>query len=99
MQLCSSISYDCDMRQVREVRERMRAAGIPQDVQTLDIDYMDRNQDFTFDPVAWPDLPQLIEVNGWDGWILSSQKCISYSVCQVKKASDTFLLPSTGTPQ
>ena len=27
---------------VRAARERMKAAGIPQDVQTCDIDYMDR---------------------------------------------------------
>lgn len=31
-----------------------------QDVQTCDIDYMDRQRDFTYDPVNWGDMPDLI---------------------------------------
>ncbi|XP_071523342.1 sucrase-isomaltase, intestinal-like [Panulirus ornatus] len=46
---------------VREVRERMKLMGIPQDVQTCDIDYMNRYRDFTYDPVNWGDLPDLIQ--------------------------------------
>ncbi|KAK7063114.1 hypothetical protein SK128_019864 [Halocaridina rubra] len=46
---------------VREVRERTKAMGIPQDGQTLDIDYMYRNRDFTYDPVDWADLPDLLQ--------------------------------------
>lgn len=46
---------------VRAARERMRAMGIPQDVQTLDIDYMERQRDFTYDPINWGDLPALVE--------------------------------------
>ncbi|XP_042876375.1 sucrase-isomaltase, intestinal-like [Penaeus japonicus] len=46
---------------VRAARERMKAMGIPQDVQTCDIDYMERQRDFTYDPVNWGDMPELIE--------------------------------------
>ncbi|XP_063608806.1 sucrase-isomaltase, intestinal-like [Penaeus indicus] len=46
---------------VRAARERMKAMGIPQDVQTCDIDYMDRQRDFTYDPVNWGDMPDLID--------------------------------------
>lgn len=46
---------------VRELRKRTKAMGIPQDGQTLDIDYMDGRQDFTIDPVNWGDLPDLVD--------------------------------------
>ena len=32
-----------------------------QDVQTLDIDYMNRQRDFTYDPIHWGDLPDLVQ--------------------------------------
>lgn len=32
-----------------------------QDVQVLDIDYMERQRDFTYDPVNWADLPELVQ--------------------------------------
>ncbi|XP_050693743.1 sucrase-isomaltase, intestinal-like [Eriocheir sinensis] len=47
--------------QVRAVRERMKAMNIPQDVQVIDSDYMERQRDFTYDPVKWGDLPELME--------------------------------------
>jgi len=50
-----------DPDHIREVRDRMKAAGIPQDVQTVDIDYMERYRDFTYDKTIWAELPQLID--------------------------------------
>ncbi|KAK7082631.1 hypothetical protein SK128_006752 [Halocaridina rubra] len=49
------------VQDVREVRERMKAEGIPQDVQTFDIDYMLRYRDFTYDTVAWVGLPEFAD--------------------------------------
>nr|XP_045621913.1 sucrase-isomaltase, intestinal-like [Procambarus clarkii] len=46
---------------VRAARERMKAMGIPQDVQTCDIDYMYRQRDFTYDPDNWGDMPDLLQ--------------------------------------
>ncbi|XP_068225861.1 sucrase-isomaltase, intestinal-like [Palaemon carinicauda] len=46
---------------VREVRERMRAMAVPQDGQTIDIDYMLRFRDFTYDTDVWAGLPEFAE--------------------------------------
>ncbi|XP_018023589.1 sucrase-isomaltase, intestinal isoform X2 [Hyalella azteca] len=52
---------------VREVRQRMKEAGIPQDVQVIDIDYMENSRDFTIGAGNWSDLPQLVEELHSDG--------------------------------
>uniref|UniRef100_A0AC34R2N3 Uncharacterized protein n=1 Tax=Panagrolaimus sp. JU765 TaxID=591449 RepID=A0AC34R2N3_9BILA len=48
---------------IMAVVNRTRAAGIPQDVQFSDIDYMNRYQDFTYnkDDPSWANLPQVID--------------------------------------
>ncbi|KAK8727326.1 hypothetical protein OTU49_009816, partial [Cherax quadricarinatus] len=46
---------------VRGVRERMKSYGIPQDIQTFDIDYTDNKRDFTLDPINFGDMPELIQ--------------------------------------
>ncbi|XP_076056755.1 sucrase-isomaltase, intestinal-like [Oratosquilla oratoria] len=46
---------------IRKLQERMRFMNIPQDVQMLDIDYMDGKHDFTFDPDHFHDLPELVQ--------------------------------------
>ncbi|KAK3881009.1 hypothetical protein Pcinc_014524 [Petrolisthes cinctipes] len=53
---------------VREVVARNKAANIPQDVQTLDIDYMQNKRDFTIDSnETWSDLPNLVQELHNDG--------------------------------
>ncbi|CAK8696713.1 unnamed protein product [Clavelina lepadiformis] len=43
-----------------DIVKKMRAASIPQDVQWNDIDYMSKYLDFTYDPVAFDTLPNLV---------------------------------------
>lgn len=45
----------------REVVHAMRIAGIPQDTQWNDIDYMDGNRDFTYNEEAFAGLPEFVE--------------------------------------
>ncbi|MCI4393474.1 hypothetical protein PGIGA_G00157810 [Pangasianodon gigas] len=52
--------YDSSNKTWEVVRE-MRNYGIPQEVQWNDIDYMDRALDFTFEPVSFSTLPDLVK--------------------------------------
>ena len=46
-----------NMTEMTKVVEGVRSYGIPYDVQYADIDYMDRQLDFTIDPISYPGLP------------------------------------------
>ena len=43
-----------NMTEMTKVVEGVRSYGIPYDVQYADIDYMDRQLDFTIDPISYP---------------------------------------------
>uniref|UniRef100_A0A8C3N201 alpha-glucosidase n=1 Tax=Geospiza parvula TaxID=87175 RepID=A0A8C3N201_GEOPR len=44
--------------EVKQVVERNRAVGLPHDIQVIDIDYMEKRKDFTYDKEKFRDLPQ-----------------------------------------
>ncbi|XP_037074073.1 sucrase-isomaltase, intestinal-like [Pollicipes pollicipes] len=46
---------------IRAIHNRTRAAGVPQDVQYSDIDYMDQRRDFTVAPERFGDLAGLVK--------------------------------------
>ncbi|CAL7936245.1 unnamed protein product [Xylocopa violacea] len=48
------------LEKTREVWNRTRAAGIPFDTQWNDLDYMDKNNDFTYNSDKFKNLPQFI---------------------------------------
>ncbi|XP_076682895.1 lysosomal alpha-glucosidase isoform X2 [Andrena cerasifolii] len=48
------------LEKTKQVWNRTRAVGIPFDTQWNDLDYMDKNNDFTYDVVKFRDLPQFI---------------------------------------
>uniref|UniRef100_A0A7E4VKB5 Maltase n=1 Tax=Panagrellus redivivus TaxID=6233 RepID=A0A7E4VKB5_PANRE len=47
--------------EVRDTVARLKAAGIPQDVQFADIDYMERYKDFTYDHDKWGQWPNFTD--------------------------------------
>ena len=54
-----------NVNSTRDVVEAMQKAGIPQDVQWNDIDYMDGHKDFTYDPKNFSGLPEFVnELHG-----------------------------------
>jgi len=48
------------VQETQKINDGMRNAGVPQDVQWNDIDYMRSYLDFTFDPNAYGTLPQFV---------------------------------------
>ncbi|XP_031425272.1 lysosomal alpha-glucosidase isoform X2 [Clupea harengus] len=47
--------------ETRSIAKRMREAKFPLDVQWNDLDYADKRRVFTFDPVHFGDLPEMVE--------------------------------------
>lgn len=62
----SRYGYDT-LDNMRAAVDRTRAAGIPQDVQHGDIDYFERNLDFTYDQVRFAGLPEYVRQLKTDG--------------------------------
>ena len=52
--------YD-NVNNTRAVVDSMRKAGIPQDTQWNDIDYMDGHKDFTYDSNKFAGLPKFVD--------------------------------------
>ncbi|XP_032662560.1 lysosomal alpha-glucosidase-like, partial [Odontomachus brunneus] len=50
-----------DLEKTKAVWNRTRAAGIPFDTQWNDLDYMDKNNDFTYNKNTFKDLPKFVE--------------------------------------
>ncbi|KAI4475513.1 hypothetical protein M0802_015126 [Mischocyttarus mexicanus] len=49
------------LEKTKEVWNRTRAAGIPFDTQWNDLDYMNKNKDFTYDNETFKDLPEFVD--------------------------------------
>ncbi|KAK2817716.1 hypothetical protein Q7C36_021649 [Tachysurus vachellii] len=98
--------YDSSNKTWEVVRE-MRNYGIPQDVQWNDIDYMDRALDFTFNPVNFSTLPELVKdlhlhnqryVIILDPGISSTQPPGSYEPFEEGITRGVFINSSDGEP-
>lgn len=50
-----------NLEKTKEVWNRTRAAGIPFDTQWNDLDYMNKNKDFTYDNKTFKDLPGFVD--------------------------------------
>ncbi|XP_032896705.1 lysosomal alpha-glucosidase-like [Amblyraja radiata] len=90
-----------------EVVKQMRKAGMPQDAQWNDIDYMTGYRDFTFDPKNFASLPQLVAdlhshgqqyVMILDPGISSSQPPGSYWPYDEGLKREVFITDTSGSP-
>ncbi|XP_015492493.1 sucrase-isomaltase, intestinal [Parus major] len=53
--------------EVKEIVQRNRAVDLPYDAQVIDIEYMDKRKDFTYDKVKFKDLPEFASyLHGYD---------------------------------
>uniref|UniRef100_A0A8C4WYN7 alpha-glucosidase n=1 Tax=Eptatretus burgeri TaxID=7764 RepID=A0A8C4WYN7_EPTBU len=50
-----------DLNETKATVKRNREAGIPYDIQCVDIDYMEDHKDFTIDSVKWGQLPEFVQ--------------------------------------
>ncbi|KAK2899547.1 sucrase-isomaltase, intestinal-like [Channa argus] len=83
--------------EIKDLYDKMRAAGIPYDVQYADIDYMNRQLDFVLDP-DFQNLPSLVDEMRGDGmrFIFILDPAISgnetaYPAFQRGKEADVFI--------
>ncbi|KAK7798778.1 hypothetical protein U0070_005760 [Myodes glareolus] len=89
-------------KELREVIERNRKAGIPYDVQYSDIDYMDGKKDFTIDEQTYPNLPDLamdLHDNGQKYVIILNPgifKNLTYEAYRNGSQSRVWIMSSSG---
>lgn len=93
------------LNETRKVWKRTRDANITFDVQWNDIDYMERNNDFTYDKVNFRDLPEFVDElhkNGMhyvimiDPGVSGSEPSGTYPPYDDGIKSDVFIKNSTG---
>lgn len=90
-----------------QIVNAMRRAGIPQDTQWNDIDYMNNHLDFTYDPVAFKGLPDFVDdlhahhqhyVMIVDPGISNAQPKGTYPPYDQGLAQNVFILNASGQP-
>ncbi|CAG9860741.1 unnamed protein product [Phyllotreta striolata] len=95
------------LNNTKMVMQRNINAGIPLDTQWNDLDYMDNNNDFTYDPVNYQHLPEFVEElhsNGMhyvvliDPGVSASETPGSYPPYDVGIKMDVFVKDHNGKP-
>ncbi|MCL4124434.1 UNVERIFIED_CONTAM: hypothetical protein GTU68_019351, partial [Idotea baltica] len=95
------------VEETKKVWKRTRDAGIPFDVQWNDIDYMERQNDFTIDPLAFADLPEFVDelhqvgmryVIITDPGISAGEDPGTYAPFDLGIKDDVFVKNSSGLP-